>query len=149
MENPVDSSAGSLSSLDDRGLRSALLPGLASGALMIHKSVGVVMALMLVVAGLLVAPTAASASATSTTKIGAWSKDWGWFDQAIGPVDVYRGYDSGFNYPTWQDVPRPIGHPGGMNDYSFTLPPADVAAGAKDSVLRTFIASTPKNIVLT
>jgi|tagenome__1003787_1003787.scaffolds.fasta_scaffold20819821_2 hypothetical protein len=103
----------------------------------------------LVLLGVLITPSAASASATSTTKIGAWSKDWIWFDANVGPVDVYRGYDGGFHYPTWQQVPRAFAHPGGMNDYSFQLPPADVAAGLDDTALMTFIGSTPKNIVLT
>jgi hypothetical protein len=103
----------------------------------------------LVLLGVLVTPSAASASATSVTKIGAWSRDWTWFDANVGPVDVYRGYDGGFHYPTWQQVPRSLAHPGGMNDYSFQLPPADVASGADDAILTTFIASTPKNIVLT
>jgi hypothetical protein len=103
----------------------------------------------LVLVGLLVVPAQADASSTSVTKIGAWSRDWSWFDANVGPVDVYRGYDGGFHYPTWQQVPRSLAHPGGMNDYSFQLPPADVASGADDGILKTFIASTPTNIVLT
>jgi hypothetical protein len=99
--------------------------------------------------GLVAVPAVASASATSVTKIGAWSRDWTWFDAAVGPVDVYRGYDGGFHYPTWQQVPAKLAHPGGMNDYSFQLPPAAVAAGKDDAILKKFIASTPKNIVLT
>jgi hypothetical protein len=100
-------------------------------------------------AGLCIAPSSAGASSTSVTKVGAWSKDWTWFDAAVGPVDVYRGYDSGFHYPTWQQVPAAIAHPGRMNDYSFQLPPAQVIAGTQDAALKTFIASTPTNIVLT
>jgi hypothetical protein len=107
-----------------------------------------------VMLGVLAIPSAASASDTSATKIGAWSKNWSWFDQAVGAVDVYRGYDNGFRYPTWQQVPSNLNHarvmnPSAMNDYSFRLPPAEVAAGVHDAKLRTFIASTPKNIVLT
>jgi PKD repeat protein len=34
-------------------------------------------------------------------------------------------------------------------DYSIELPPGDVASGADDAELKTFIASTPKNIILT
>ena len=114
-----------------------------------RKILGALTAGGLVLLGLTLAPATASASATSTTKVGAWSKDWKWFDAAVGPVDVYRGYDGGFHYPTWQQVPRAFAHPGGMNDYSFQLPPADVAAGLDDAQLTTFIASTPLNIVLT
>ncbi|MFL6128120.1 MAG: hypothetical protein ACJ73E_03535 [Mycobacteriales bacterium] len=92
----------------------------------------------------------ASASASSATKVGAWSRDWRWFDQAVGPVDVYRGYDAGFHFPTWQQTAAYLAHPAAaQNDYSFQLPPAAVAAGTQDGTLRTFLASTPKNIVLT
>jgi hypothetical protein len=98
----------------------------------------------------LVAPAPASASPTSVTKVGAWSRDWKWFDQAVGPVDVYRGYDAGFNFSTWQQTVAYRAHPAArQNDYSFQLPPAAVAAGTHDAALRAFIASTPKNIVLT
>jgi hypothetical protein len=103
----------------------------------------------LVFLGVCVVPSTADASATSVTKIGAWSKNWAWFDAAVGRMDVYRGYDGGFHYPTWDKVPANLAHPGGMNDYSFQLPPAGVAAGTYDTQLRTFLASTPKNIVLT
>ena len=104
--------------------------------------------------GVLVAPTGAAASPTSTTKIGAWSQfgNWTAFDQGAGPMDVYRGYDSGFQYPTWQQVPpghRKTGNPGSFNDYSFQIPPAQLIAGTFDARLRTFIASTPRNVVLT
>jgi hypothetical protein len=98
----------------------------------------------------LVAPAPASGSATSATKVGAWSIDWPWFDRAVGPVDVYRGYDSGFSFSLWQDTATYQAHPNGAQfDYSFKLPPADVAAGLYDAKLKTFIASTPKNISLT
>lgn len=114
------------------------------------KALGLVAA---VVGGVLLVPSAASASATSVVKIGAWSRDWTWFNANVGAVDVYRGYDGGFHYPTWQQVPIALSqsknHPGSMSDYSFQLPPADVASGKDDAILTTFIASTPPNIVLT
>ncbi|MGZ4508712.1 MAG: hypothetical protein ACXVX0_15820 [Blastococcus sp.] len=113
------------------------------------RALGTLMAAGLVFLGTCVAPASAGASATSLTKVGAWSRDWTWFDAAVGPVDVYRGYDTGFHYATWQLVPRSLAHPGGMNDYSFRLPPDQVASGAQDAALTTFIASTPTNIVLT
>jgi hypothetical protein len=118
-----------------------------------RRILGALVAAGVALGGLLVAPAAAHASATSLTKVGAWSRDWTWFDAAVGPVDVYRGYDGGFHYPTWQQVPLSLSHSkkyaGSMSDYSFQLPPADVASGADDAILNTFIASTPKNIVLT
>ncbi|MCW2636076.1 MAG: hypothetical protein JWQ99_2443 [Blastococcus sp.] len=113
------------------------------------RGLGALIIAGLVLVGSVVAPSSAGASPTSVTKVGAWSKDWKWFDAAVGAVDVYRGYDSGFNYPTWQDVPPSLSHKGGINDYSFQLPPAEVAAGVHDTKLQTFIASTPMNIVLT
>lgn len=106
------------------------------------------MAAVLVLLAVLTSPAVATAD-TGGTKIGAWSRNWAAFDAAVGPVEVYRGYDNGFRFPTWQQVPRNLAHPGGMNDYSFQLPPAEVAAGRHDAALRTFIASTPTNIVLT
>lgn len=99
--------------------------------------------------GLLGTPVTADASPSSATKIGAWSQYGSWtaFDAAVGPVDVYRGYGN-WN-ATWQQVPAGHRHSGGMNDFSFRLPPAQVASGQQDAALRTFIASTPKNVVLT
>jgi hypothetical protein len=67
-------------------------------------------------------------------------------------MDVYRGYDSGFRYPTWQQIPpghRKTGNPGSFNDYSFQIPPAQLAAGSWDDRLSTFLASTPRDVVLT
>lgn len=86
----------------------------------------------------------AAASATSATKIGAWSKSWAWFDAAIGPVDIYRGYDPGFAFPTWPATKSAHAHPDApAYDYTFNLPPQDVASGADDAELQAFIASTP------
>ena len=109
---------------------------------------------LFVLLGVLVAPTGAGASPTSVTKIGAWSQYGSWtaFDQGAGLMDVYRGYDSGFRYPTWQQIPaghRKTGNPGSFNDYSFQIPPAQLITGSWDERLRTFLASTPRNVVLT
>ncbi len=92
----------------------------------------------------------ATASVTSATKVGAWSKSWTWFDKAVGPVDIYRGYDPGFAFATWQDTNSYKAHPlAPQNDYTFNLPPAEVASGAEDAKLITFLKTTPWNIVLT
>ena len=72
------------------------------------------------------------------TKIGAWSQFGSWtaFDQGAGQMDVYRGYDNGFRYATWQQIPSGQRYRGPqnlasvMNDYSFRIPPAQLAAGA-------------------
>lgn len=118
------------------------------------RALGTAIVAALVFMGVLVAPTGAGASPTSTTKIGAWSQygNWTAFDAGAGPMDVYRGYDNGFRYPTWQQIPaghRKTGNPGSFNDYSFQIPPAQLAAGDWDARLRTFLASTPRNVVLT
>jgi hypothetical protein len=65
-------------------------------------------------------------------------------------MQIYRYYDSDFHYPTWDLTKAHLTHPNSpMDDYSFQLPPANIASGIDDPVLKTFIASTPKNIVLT
>jgi hypothetical protein len=104
----------------------------------------------LVMLGVCVAPSAASASPTSRTKIGGWSQGGNWtaFDAAVGRLDIYRGYDTGFHHATWAQVPAGQRH-GTMTDYSFKIPPAQLAVGQWDARLRTFIASTPRNVVLT
>ncbi|MCW2635784.1 MAG: carbohydrate binding protein [Blastococcus sp.] len=114
-----------------------------------NRALTALIATGLALLGLLVTPTTAGASPTSVTKIGAWSQFGSWtaFDAAVGPVDVYRGY-GGWN-ATWQQVPAGHRHSGGINDFSFRLPPAQVASGQQDAALRTFIASTPQNVVLT
>jgi hypothetical protein len=121
------------------------------------KALGALFIAAMVIIGVFVAPTGASALPTSTTKIGAWSQYGSWtaFNAGAGQMDVYRGYDNGFHYATWQQVPAGHRYRGPqnldtvINDYSFQIPPAQLMAGTFDAQLRTFIASTPKNIVLT
>lgn len=120
------------------------------------RALGALFVAALVVIGVLVAPTGAGASPTSGTKIGAWSQFGSWtaFDQGAGQMDVYRGYDNGFRYATWQQIPAGQRYRGPqdldtvMNDYSFRIPPAQLISGAYDARLRTFLASTPPNVVL-
>jgi hypothetical protein len=121
------------------------------------RGLGALVVAALVLLGVLVAPTGAGASLTSATKIGAWSQygNWTAFNQGAGQMDVYRGYDSGFRYATWSAIPvgqryrGPQNLPTVINDYSFQIPPAQLIAGQWDDRLRTFIASTPLNVVLT
>ena len=124
---------------------------------MTHRrtAAAVLLAALALLASLLV-PSPAGASPTSVTKIGGWSQfgNWTAFDAGAGQMDVYRGYDGGFRYPTWQRVPAGQRYRGPqnlasvINDYSFQIPPAQLIAGSWDDRLRTFIASTPKNVVL-
>ncbi len=96
-----------------------------------------------------------ASAASSGTLVGAWSRDWKWFDANVGPMQIYRGYDPGFHFATWPATdaakahPQDPANPTFVNDYSFNLPPAQVASGTDDAQLNTFIASTPKNIILT
>ncbi len=81
--------------------------------------------------------------------VGATSRDWAWFDRAVGPVRIYRNFDAGFHYRTWPATKAHALHPNAPRyDYSFNLPPAEVAAGQWDARLRTFLASTPRNTIL-
>jgi hypothetical protein len=119
------------------------------------RALGTLVSIGLALLSVFVVPSTAHASTSPPpTLVGAWSNNWAWFDPNVGPMQVYRGYDNGFHYPTWQQVPKSLAHACAptvpcMNDYSFQLPPADVAAGLDDTILTTFIASTPTNIVLT
>jgi len=117
----------------------------------LKQRIGAVVASALA-AGALAVPAVSAAPAPGTpTLIGASSRDWAWFDRAVGPQQVYRGFDGGFHYSTWSQVPYKLSHnsSGRMNDYSFRIPPAALARGDYDSRLTTFIASTPKTINLT
>ena len=122
-----------------------------------RRTAGALLLAALVMLATLVTPSTAGASATSTTKIGGWSQFGSWtaFDAGAGQMDGYRGYDSGFRYATWQQVPAGHRYRGpqnlawGIKHYSFQLPRAELAAGTWDDRLRTFIASTPPNVVLT
>ena len=103
-------------------------------------------------AGALAVPAASAAPPPGTpTLIGASSRDWAWFDRAVGPQEVYRGFDGGFTSATWGLVPYKLAHgsSGRMNDYSFRIPPAALARGDYDARLTTFLASTPKTINVT
>jgi hypothetical protein len=122
-----------------------------------RRAAGTLLIAALVLLATLVMPSTAGASLTSGTKIGAWSQFGSWtaFDAGAGQMDVYRGYDNGFRYATWQQIPAgqryrgPQNLPSVMNDYSFQIPPAQMIAGTWDARLRTFLASTPRNVVLT
>ncbi|WP_239111856.1 PKD domain-containing protein [Phycicoccus sonneratiae] len=103
----------------------------------------------------------ASASTTRTVTVtdapsqrlllGAASSSWPWFDPAIGPVDVYREFDSGFGYARWQDTPAYLAHPGARFEYSFRVLPQRLSNPTDPIVeqVRAFVATTPKDIILT
>lgn len=95
------------------------------------------------------ASLAAEAAAMPKPLFGGYTSDPSWYDAAIGPVQIYRSYDRGFSWATWQETPAYRAHGDAPEDYSFNLPPVALAAGAYDAELATFIASTPKDIILT
>ncbi|MEP7331376.1 MAG: hypothetical protein ABI692_04735 [Terracoccus sp.] len=109
---------------------------------------------LLTAAVILVAPPAATAAtaATTTTLIGASSVNFAWFDPAVGPMQIYRDFDNGFSYPTWQDTPAYQAHPNARaNHYSMKILPQRLLdpTDTINASLRAFIATTPKNIILT
>src|SRR5215467_3959016 len=92
-------------------------------------------------------PTGAALAQEAATMpkplLGGWSRDATWYSAHVGPVQIYRMYDLGFTWPTWDKTMAYRLHGNAQEDYSFNLPPADVAAGRDDAKLKTFIASTP------
>ncbi|HET7399037.1 MAG TPA: hypothetical protein VFJ94_11020 [Intrasporangium sp.] len=99
----------------------------------------------------LLVPPAATAAAPPPL-IGAHSLDYAWLDAAVGPMQIYRDFDTGFSYPTWQDTKAYKAHPNApANHYSVTILPQRLLDPADpiNAQLQTFIASTPKNIILT
>ncbi|WP_404348632.1 hypothetical protein LG324_13395 [Phycicoccus jejuensis] len=88
---------------------------------------------------------------TDRLLLGAASSSWPWFDAAVGPVDMYREFDSGFGYARWQDTPAHRAHPGARFEYSFRVLPQRLSTPSDPVVeqVRAFVATTPKDIVLT
>ncbi len=99
------------------------------------------------------AATSGSATTSSATLVGASSPDWTWFDDAIGPLDIYRIFDvGGFHYATWQDTPAYQKHPNATAfDYSFDVLPQRLTNPADpiNAQIRSFLATTPKNLIIT
>ncbi len=80
---------------------------------------------------------------SSPTMVGGWSEDQAWFNANIGPLEIYRGFSSGFK-SSWSQTgyaSRP-----GRVDYSFNMSPSAVA-GNRDAI-RRFFATTPKNLII-
>ncbi len=98
------------------------------------------------------APRAAAAAAASPMLIGASSSDWTWFDNNVGPMQIYRNFDSGFSYPTWQETPAYQLHANApANDYSTKVAPQRLLNPADpiNAQMRAFLATTPENIIIT
>ena len=87
--------------------------------------------------------TPTTAQADSPTMVGGWSNDQTWFNNNIGRLEVYRGYSPGFK-ATWQQTGY-ASRPGPV-DYSFNMAPGNVA-GSRDAI-RRFVATTPKNLII-
>jgi hypothetical protein len=92
------------------------------------------------------------ASSPTTTLVGAASGDWPWFDQAVGPVQIYRVFDGGFHFATWQATSAHTQHPDATAfDYSIHLLPQRLTdpTDAINAKIRSFLATTPKNLIIT
>jgi hypothetical protein len=98
---------------------------------------------------LLVTPASSADTVMPRPMLGGWSSDYAWYNANIGPAQIYRTYDVGFHYPTWQQTLAYLNHGNATEDYSFQLSPADVAAGKDDAILTSFIATTPKDVIIT
>ena len=58
-------------------------------------------AALLLAAGGMASCTAHHPGADISMPVGATSRDWPWFDRAVGPTQIYRNFDHGFHYATW------------------------------------------------
>jgi hypothetical protein len=95
----------------------------------------------------------AQADTQPAMAVGAAAHDWTWFDKAIGPLPIYRIFDSGgFHYDTWQQTPAYQQHPNAPQfDYSFDILPQRLT-DPNDPInaqIRAFLATTPKNLIIT
>jgi hypothetical protein len=103
-------------------------------------------------AGTADARPARTAQAASTTLVGADSSDWKWFDAAVGPVQIYRAFDGGFHYATWQATSAYQQHPNASAfDYSIRVLPQRLTDPTDpiNAQIRSFLATTPKNLIIT
>ena len=95
----------------------------------------------------------AQGAANPAMTVGAAAHDWQWFDSAIGPLPIYRIFDTGgFHYDTWQQTAAYQKHPNAPQfDYSFDILPqrlTDPNDPINDKI-RSFLATTPKNLIIT
>jgi hypothetical protein len=97
--------------------------------------------------------TSTAQAANPAMTVGAAAHDWLWFDSAIGPLPIYRIFDTGgFHYDTWQQTAAYQKHPNAPQfDYSFDILPqrlTDPNDPINDKI-RSFLATTPKNLIIT
>jgi hypothetical protein len=92
---------------------------------------------------------AAAAASMPKPLLGGYTRDPTWYAAHVGPTHIRRCYDPAFQYPTWQQTAAFKTFGTVPQDYSFQLPPADVASGVADARLRTFLATTPKDLIVT
>jgi hypothetical protein len=95
------------------------------------------------------AALAAAAASMPKPLLGGYTRDPAWYAANVGPTFIRRCYDAAFSYPTWQQTAAFKTFGAVPQDYSFQLPPSDVASGVADAKLRTFLATTPKDLILT
>lgn len=92
---------------------------------------------------------ATAAAVAPKPMLGGFSRDPSWYQGHVGAVQIYRTYDPGFHGATWQQTSAYRMHGNAPEDYSVNIPPAQLAAGAYDARLTAFLATTPKNLIIT
>jgi hypothetical protein len=94
-------------------------------------------------------PTLAAASAAMPKPLlGGYTRDTSWYNAHIGAPQIYRSYDSGLGKATWQQTSAYRMHGSAPTDYSLRIPPAQLASGAYDNRMKAFLATTPKNLII-
>jgi hypothetical protein len=94
--------------------------------------------------------TLASAAATAPKPmLGGFSRDPSWYSGHIGAAEIYRTYDPRFHGATWQQTSAYRMHGNAPEDYSINIAPGRLASGAYDARLTAFLATTPKNLIIT
>lgn len=123
-----------------------------------HRIVSIVAGMIGVWALLLSGQAPARAAGTPAvtapaTLVGASSPDWDWLDDAAGPAQIYRAFDSGgFHFATWTETVAYQTHPNATAfDYSFDVLPQRLTNPADpiNGQIRDFLATTPKNLIIT
>lgn len=123
-----------------------------------HRIVSIVAGMIgvwaLLLSGQAPARAAGTPAATApATLVGASSPDWDWLDDAVGPAEIYRAFDSGgFHFATWTETVAYQKHPNATAfDYSFDVLPQRLTNPADpiNGQIRDFLATTPKNLIIT
>jgi hypothetical protein len=95
-------------------------------------------------------PPVTPPAASTKPYMGGWSIDYAWYDANVGKATIYRTYDAGFQYTTFQQTLAYQQHGMVTEDYSFQIPPTQLSGTTTwDARVKTFVASLPKNSFVT